>query len=361
MKYLKLKQPFQLECGEVLPEIDIAYATYGTLNVHKDNVVWICHALTANADAADWWSGLVGEGKLFDTRKYFIVCANMLGSCYGATNANSINPLTGKRYGKDFPLITVRDVVNSHRLLQQYLGIHRIRIGAGGSMGGQQLLEWSIIDKFLFDQIVVLAVGAQLTPWSRGWNAAQRMALEADPTLYEDNAGAGEKGLEAARAIGMICYRTYDAYNQLQADDDQALDNYKIESYLRYQGVKLRKRFTPLSYLSVTRTMDSHNVGRNRGGVEKALNSIQTAVLVIGISSDLLFPIEEQTFLATHIPNATLAIIDSDFGHDGFLIENEVITNLVSRFMKKRKLLMPYWLKNTTKTLDLEIKELQLL
>lgn len=333
MKILNHKQPFILENGCILPEIEIAYHTYGQLNDAGDNVIWICHALTANSDAADWWSGLVGEGKLFDTKDYFIVCANMLGSCYGATNANSINPTTGKRYGATFPLITIRDIVNSHRILQKHLNIEHIRLAIGGSMGGQQVLEWSIIDPNLFEQIVVLAAGAKLTAWSRGLNAAQRMAIEADPTLYEHSPYAGKKGLEAARAIGMLSYRSYESYNFLQKDSDDGVEQFKVDSYLRYQGAKLSKRFTALSYLSVTKSMDSHNVGRNRGGIENALQQIKASTLVIGIESDLLFPIDEQVELARLIPNAQLEIIESPYGHDGFLIEYEQIIRIITRFL----------------------------
>lgn len=341
MKILHHNQVFTLENGSILPSIDIAYHTYGRLNDAGDNVVWVCHALSANSDAADWWNGLIGVGKLFDPHEYFIVCANMLGSCYGATNAESINPTTGKRYGKDFPLITIRDVVNSHRILQKNLNINKIHISIGGSMGGQQALEWAIIDPTLFEHIIVMAAGAKLTPWSKGWNSAQRMALEADATLYEESPLAGKKGLEAARAMGMICYRTYDAYNELQKDSDDALTDFKIDSYLRYQGQKLFNRFAPLSYLSITKTMDSHHVGRNRGGIENALQQILAKALIIGIESDLLFPISEQTELAKYIPNSTLELIESDYGHDGFLIENQKITTIVKHFLQKTSFLHP--------------------
>jgi homoserine O-acetyltransferase len=332
MNILKSNTPFLLECGSVLPNINIAYHTYGTLNAAGDNVVWVCHALTANSDAAEWWSGLIGEGKLFNPEKDFIVCANMLGSCYGATNANSTNPNTGGRYGADFPLITIRDMIKSHQILQKHLNINKIRVCIGGSMGGQQVLEWAIIDPTLFKRIVVIAAGAKLTAWSRGWNSAQRLALEADATLYEHSPFAGQKGLAAARAMGMMCYRTYEAYNDLQNDDDAILKGFKMDSYLRYQGVKLCKRFTALAYLSVTKSMDSHNVGRNRNGVASALQRILANALIIGIESDILFPLEEQIELAKYIPQAQLEVIDSTYGHDGFLLENEQITKIIKKF-----------------------------
>jgi homoserine O-acetyltransferase/O-succinyltransferase len=335
MNTLKSTIPFILESGAVLPQLDIAYHTYGTLNAEGSNVVWICHALTAGSDAADWWNGLVGEGKLFDPARHFIVCANMLGSCYGATNANSINPTTGKRYGESFPLITIRDMVHSHQILQKHLKINKIQVCIGGSMGGQQAVEWAIIEPTLIEQIVVIAAGAKLNAWSRGWNSAQRLALEADATLFEHSPFAGKKGLAAARAMGMMCYRTYEAYNELQADEEDTLEAYKMDSYLRYQGLKLNKRFTALAYLSITKSMDSHDVGRNRGGVANALQQILAKALIISIHSDILFPLEEQVELARYIPNAQLEIIDSPYGHDGFLLENEQITQLIKQFQAR--------------------------
>ena len=334
MNTLKSYQSFPLECGEVLPELDIAYYTYGEMNEAKNNVIWVFHALTANADAADWWNGLVGEGKLLDTKKYFIVCANMLGSCYGATNANSINPTTGKRYGQDFPIITIRDVVQSHEILRKHLNINKIYLGIGGSMGGQQALEWAIFEPDLFENICVLAAGAKAYPWSIAINETQRMALEADPTLYDDAPDAGKKGLEAARAIGLLSFRNPETYNRVQADlNDDKIEGFRTTTYQRYQGQKLSNRFTALSYLSITKTMDTHNVGRTRGGIENALKTIKSNVLVIGIQSDLLYSIDEQIELASLIPNAQLEAIDSPYGHDGFLIENEKIAKIISNFL----------------------------
>jgi homoserine O-acetyltransferase len=335
---LKSYNNFPLECGATLPEISIAYHTYGELNEKRDNVIWVFHALTGSSDAADWWDGLIGDDKIFNPKKYFIVCANMLGSCYGATNANSINPITQKRYGKDFPVISIQDVVNSHRILQKHLNITKILIGIGGSMGGQQVLEWSILDKNLFENMVVLAAGAKMYPWAIALNETQRMSLEADSTLYDDDENAGKKGMEAARAIGLITYRSYETYNKMQRDsNDEKLENFKVTTYQRYQGLKLSNRFSALSYWSVTKTMDSHNVGRNRGGVENALSSITCNALIIGIQSDLLFPIDEQIELAAHIPNVQLEIIDSPYGHDGFLIESEQISLLINRFLSEKK------------------------
>ncbi len=337
VQYYHHKAPFVLESGAVLEELQIAFQTYGALNRQGDNVVWICHALTANAEAADWWEGLVGEGKLFDPAHYFIVCANMLGSCYGSTGPKSINPATGKSYSADFPLLTIRDLVQAHRLLQVHLGIEKIRIAIGGSMGGQQVLEWAVSDPALFDQICLLATNAFHSPWGIAFNEAQRMAIEADPTLDSGTPEAGKQGLEAARAIAMLSYRSYESYRRSQSESTtEKIDDFLASSYQRYQGLKLHRRFDARSYLTLSKAMDSHHIGRGRGGATAALVQIRAQALVIGIESDVLFPPEEQAFLAKNIPDAYLEIMDSHYGHDGFLIEYEQIANLVSDFMGRR-------------------------
>ncbi len=342
VKSVYFKQPFELESGAVLPELTIAYNTYGELNETKDNVVWVCHALSANSDVADWWSGLIGEGKFFDPKKYFIVCANMIGSHYGSTSALSINPETGKFYGKSFPVITIRDIARAHQMLAEYLKIEKIKIALGGSMGGQQVLEWAIQNPDFFSQIALIACGANMTPWSIGLNETQRMAIDADPTfadvyipkLKSRDAliDAGAKGLEAARAIGMMSYRSYSGYNLAQNDTRNNIDAFKVQTYQRYQGEKLRKRFSALCYYSISKTMDSHNVGRNRESIHAALSKITARTLVVGIETDILFPLEEQVTLASHITNKEFRVIQSKFGHDGFLIEFDQMQRHLSNF-----------------------------
>lgn len=335
MESLNINAPFALENGAHLAGLEIAYTTYGRLSPRQDNVVWICHALTANSAAEEWWPGLVGKGKLFDPGRYFIVCANILGSCYGSTNPRSINPATGQAYGRDFPLVTIRDMVRAHQLLQAHLGIERIRLAIGGSMGGQQVLEWAVMDPGLFENICILASNAAHSPWGIAFNEAQRMAIEADPTLYHDSPEAGRRGLEAARAIAMLSYRNYRTYQQSQAEEEtHKLDGFRASSYQRHQGYKLHKRFDVLSYLSLSKAMDSHNLARGRGSLEKALAQVEANALVIGIQSDVLFPVEEQAFLANHISRARLELIDSIYGHDGFLIESEEIGRLVRPFVE---------------------------
>jgi len=336
VKILQHEKPFPLASGQVLPSIDIAYCTYGKLNEQKDNVVWVCHALTANADALDWWDGLVGKGKIFDPAKYFIICSNTLGSCYGATCPSSINPETGTAYHKDFPLITVQDIVNSHDVLRKHLNIDQINILIGGSMGGQQVLEWAVESPDLFQYVIPIATNAKHSPWAIAFNESQRMAMEADPTLFTNAPNAGHKGLEAARAIAMLSYRHYVTYDKSQQDESENLDNFRAASYQKYQGLKLRKRFEPLAYYALSKAMDSQNVGRGRGGLKKALNRITAKTLVISLDTDILFPPSEQKFIAKHIKNAQYDKIKSEFGHDGFLIEYEQLEQIIGDFLKNK-------------------------
>lgn len=338
MNTLIVKEPFLLEVGESLPELEISYCTYGELNEQADNIIWICHALTANADAADWWPGLVGNAKFFDPEKYFIVCANILGSCYGTTGPASIDPRTQTTYGRDFPLITVRDMVNAHRLLAEHLKIKQVELLIGGSMGGQQVLEWAIMQPQFAKRVCVLATNARHSAWGIAFNEAQRMAIESDPTWQERKPGAGKAGLESARAIAMLSYRNYQTYELTQTEKNgELLDQFRASSYQRYQGLKLFNRFDVLSYWYLSKAMDSHHLGRGRGGLEKALAQIQVNTLVIGIHSDVLFPIGEQATIAKGIPGAQLEIIDSFYGHDGFLIESELIAGLLDNFLADKR------------------------
>lgn len=322
--------PFSLESGEVLPRLEIAYHTYGQFQPGKNNVVWVFHALTANSDAADWWSGLVGEGKLYNPQDHFIVCANIIGSCYGSTGPLSVNPKSGQPYFHSFPFITIRDMVNAHRLLRQFLGIGKIQFGLGGSMGGYQLLEWAIQEPDLFENIVLLATSAKESAWGIAIHTAQRMAIESDATWKEEQVHAGKNGLKTARGIGMLTYRNYETFVKAQSDSDERIRNFSADSYIRYQGDKLSMRFNAFSYYTLSRAMDSHDISRNRISPEVALQKIKSKTLVIGISSDILCPPAEQEFLAKTIPDATLSIIDSSYGHDGFLIEFKAISEQIS-------------------------------
>jgi homoserine O-acetyltransferase len=305
------------------------------LNKEKNNVVWVCHALTANADPVSWWPGLVGEGFLYNPEDYFIVCANILGSCYGTSGPTEINPQTGKPYFLSFPTVTIRDMVAAHELLRKHLGIEKIHTCLGGSLGGQQALEWSLAQPSLIEHLVLMATNAFHSPWGIAFNEAQRMAIKADPTWNEQRLDAGRAGMAAARAVALLSYRTYDTYQKTQSEDDcNKVGNYKAISYQQYQGEKLVKRFNCHSYLYLTHAMDSHNVGRGRGGVEKALAEVKSKALLLAIGSDILFPPSEQKFIQQHIKGAQYTEVHSLYGHDGFLIETNEIAEVIRNFYK---------------------------
>ena len=349
-------QPFTLESGAVLPGYHLEYTTHGNLNVTGDNVIWIFHALTANSDPAEWWPGLVGEGRLFDPSVHFIVCVNMPGSCYG-----SIGPLDRERgneepYYHSFPFFTPRDMIRSYQPLREFLGIRKIHIGIGGSMGGQQLLEWAIEEPELFYCIVPIATNGRHSPWGIAFNTAQRMAIEADDTWRQRRADAGLAGMAAARATALLSYRHYEAYGTLQPRPDDYLSEGLPDqeglsdgpslppsgsrngaaSYQRYQGEKLVLRFNAFSYYTLSLSMDSHDVGRGRGSLEKALQKVRARTLVISIETDILFPTPEQQLLASFIPGAGYQLIHSLYGHDGFLLEFTQIAAAIREFIQER-------------------------
>jgi len=333
-KVFTYNKAFILESGRVLPGYHLAYTTHGSLNDAKDNVVWVFHALTANSDPAEWWSGLIGVGKLFDPSIYFIVCVNMPGSCYGSIGPLDTNPQNNEPYYHDFPFFTTRDMVYAYQPLRDFLGIEKIRIGIGGSMGGQQLLEWAIEEPLLFNFIFPIATNAQHSAWGIAFNASQRLAIETDTTWKEESDTAGMEGMKTARSIALISYRNYDTYEQGQSEtENEKVDDFKSESYQRYQGEKLAKRFNAFSYYFLSKGMDAHNVGRKRDSIAGALQQIKARTLVIGIESDILFPLTEQQFLAKHIAGADYLSIYSTYGHDGFLLEYEQIQECISKFL----------------------------
>ncbi len=322
---------FPLVCGKSLPEFTLTYHTFGKLNPAKDNVIWVMHALTANSDVSDWWEGLFGAGKLLDPEKYFIICANMLGSCYGSTYALSNDPRKGSPYFHDFPLLTNRDIVKAFDLFREALGISQIFMGIGGSLGGQQLLEWAVWKPEMFERLVPIATNAHHSPWGIAFNEAQRMAIAADPSWNSQHPDSGINGMKAARAMALISYRTYHTFAQTQQDPnptDDLLEGYRASTYQQYQGEKLARRFDAFAYWTLSKAMDAHDLGRDRGSREEALAQIQGEVTCISIDSDILFPPEEQMYLSTHIPNASCKVIPSLYGHDGFLIETEALNRL---------------------------------
>jgi len=327
-------KPFQLERGGVIPKLQIVYHTFGTLNADKSNVVWVFHALTANSDALDWWKGLFETTSAINPKKHFIVCANILGSPYGTTSPMSIDPETNQAYHSTFPFITIRDMVEAHKLLRDHLGVEKIAIGLGGSMGGFQTFEWAVQEPDTFGQLILVATAPKESPWRVSVHAAQRLAIEADPTWKNNDPEAGAAGVAASRAIGMLSYRNHEIFEKTQNDEESKFDDFKADSYIRYQGTKLANRgFSGFLLWNLTKALDSHDLSRGRGTLIEVLESIRLPVLQIGITSDLLFPIEEQRKVADHLANVQYKEIESLFGHDGFLTETEKINQLIEEFI----------------------------
>jgi len=334
LRHFHIDQPFILESGIELPGLTLGYTTLGTLKNEGSNVVWVCHALTGNAEVDVWWKELFVPGGVFDPEKYFVVCANAPGGCYGSTGPLSLNPLNGKKYYHDFPEVTNRDIVRSFDLLRRHLGINKIFCLIGGSLGGQQVLEWAIQSPDLFRTIIPVACNAWHSSWGVAFNESQRMAIEADKTWKLSDDHAGQDGLKAARAIAMLSYRSYAIYEKNQpVGSDETLTGFRAASYQRYMGEKISARFNAFSYYRLSQAMDSHHVGRGRVSAESALKMITAKTLVIGIDHDILFPAPEQKFLARHIPGATYAELKTPYGHDGFLVEFSQLSQIIRSFL----------------------------
>ena len=326
----EIKTPFKLECGSVFNKLRINYTTYGKLNADASNVIWVCHALTADTNPHDWWQGLIGQKASFTPEEYFIICANVIGSPYGSTSPINCDP---EKSHAHFPTISIRDNVHAFIQLRKHLKINKINTLIGGSMGGHQAMEWAIAETDVVENLILLASSAATSPWVVAFNQSQRLAILADNSYGNKTATAAQSGLKAARSIALLSYRNNKAYNQTQSDAFDFNETRKAASYQNYQGEKLVARFNVYSYYALTKTMDSHDVGRNRGGIALALKEIKAKTLIIGVDSDVLFPIEDSKQLADFIPHAEFHIIQSDFGHDGFLIETRQISEIIKTFI----------------------------
>ena len=323
---------FEFESRGYLDSMDLVYHTSDREYTPGEKVVWVCHALTGNSNPEDWWPTMVGKDLLFDPDKVYVVCVSMLCSPYGECGPATVNPATGKPYFLDFPKTTVRDIVAANILVRKHLGIEKIDLMLGPSIGGFQTLEWVIMEPDVVEQAVFLATAVRGTPYMTAFNESQRMALLADPTfMAAEDIHGGEAGLECARSIALISYRTFTGYNLTQAEpEDDTLFADRAASYQRYQGRKLVNRsFDAYSYWFLTYSLDSMNVGRGRGGVKKALEQIKSKCTVISITSDQLFPPEQLRETAEILSHAAYYEINSLFGHDGFLIENDQLTAIL--------------------------------
>lgn len=325
--------PFRLESGTILPDLDIAYHTYGRLNARRDNVIWVCHALTANSDVAEWWPHTVEEGRFLDPAEHFVVCANILGSHYGTTGPLSTDPATGEPYYGSFPAFTIRDMAAAHRVLAEALGIGRIATLIGSSVGGFQAVEWAVGEPGRFDRLVLIATAAKASPWTIAIDETQRMAIEADATFGERRPDAGMRGMAAARALGLLTYRGSLGYNLTQQDREEAPAPHRAVTYQQYQGEKLCRRYNAYSYYAILNAFDTHDVGRGRGGVAAALGRIEARTQLVGITSDIIFTPAEMREMQTLIPGSRYDEIDSPFGHDGFLVEHDRLNRILYPFI----------------------------
>lgn len=319
----------------------MAYCTYGTLNEERSNAVLVCHALTGDQYVAEehpitgkpgWWERIVGPGKPLDTDRFFVICSNVLGGCLGTLGPTERNAETGEPYGLSFPVITIGDMVRAQAMLLDHLGIDQLFCVIGGSMGGMQVLEWGFQDGFV-DGLVPIGVGGRHSAWCIAWSWTQRHAIESDPHWQGGRYPPGEgprMGLSLARMIAMITYRSFSSFQErFGRQPGQGDLPFDMISYLNHQGDKLVNRFDANCYLALMHAMDSHDVARGRGEYFDVLATLSQPTLVIGIDSDLLYPLQEQRELAEHLPNAELAILEAGHGHDSFLIERDEVNRIV--------------------------------
>src|SRR5215471_6236654 len=349
-----------LQRGGLFGPITLAYETWGMLNAAGDNAVLITHALTGSSHAHDaehpddtkvaWWNPLIGPGRPFDTSRYFVICANVLGGCYGSTGPSSIDPRTGQPYSMHFPVVTIRDMVHAQQRLIEHLGVRQLAMVAGGSIGGQQALEWAVTFPELVRKVAVVASTASLTAQAVAFSEVQRQAIMADPRWQYGNYVPGQgpdAGLAIARMLAMITYQSEESmelrFSRQSASRGIASapggwadfgGRFDVEDYLYYQGASLVKRFDANSYLYISRAMDLYDVCDGYPSLEAALRRVRSKALFIGIRSDFLFPAARVRWLADQVRaldgDAMYVELDSPHGHDAFLKEWEQMTGALN-------------------------------
>jgi len=359
--------PFRLEAGGSLQPVSVRYAVYGELNERRDNAVLVCHALSGSARVADWWPEMFSNtpsrasaardgdpgGSVFDLSRDCVICTNILGSCYGSSGPASVNPATGNRFGPDFPLITIRDIVRAQAHVLQELGVKRLRIVIGASIGGMQALQWAVDYPGRVEHCIAIGT-APLSAMGLALNHLQRKAIQLDADFKNGRYAAGEqpaRGLGLARGIAMCSYKSTDLFEERYArnpnrngeDPLRTVDErYDVAGYLDHQGEKFVKRFDANSYLVISKAMDTFELGRGYSSEAEALKRIKAHVSLVGISSDWLFPAKDVLDLAKRIEAAGVQCDYTEFetahGHDGFLAEMDAITTVVNGSFHARRL-----------------------
>ena len=359
-QFHELTRPLALEGGGVLHDVTLAYETWGSLNDAADNAILVCHALTGDSHVTGggggtytdegWWSRIVGPGLAIDTDEYFVVCANVLGGCQGSTGPASINPRTGKQYGSSFPQISTRDIVRSQICLGELLGVERWFSVIGGSMGGMAVLEWAAMYPDQVRSIAPIATALAASPQQIAWSAVGRLTIANDPHFnngdYYDQTDGPGRGLAIAREIALIHYRSDAEWTERfgrdpldRLDRFDAWGRFMVESYLDHHGRKFPSRFDANSYIVLNRAMDLHDVGRGRGGAAKALAAFEGPSMTVSVSTDFLYPAYQQAELAhaltTNGRSCAHHMIESVYGHDGFLVEHDKLAPLLTDFFDK--------------------------
>lgn len=356
-EYLDISEPIKLDSGKTLDNITVAYETYGELNKEKSNAILICHALTGDAHAAGWhkgdkkpgwWEIVIGPGKAIDTEKYFVICSNVLGGCKGTTGPSSINPQTGKEYGLEFPVITIKDMVKVQRKLVEYLEISQLYAVIGGSMGGMQVLEWMVSYPKMMKKAIPIATAAMSYPQQIAFNAVGRQSIFSDPNWnggnYYSTGKIPRNGLSLARMIAHITYLSDESMDikfgrGLQDKDEISYDftvDFQVESYLKYQGESFVKRFDANSYLYITKAVDLFDLSVNNSLID-GFKDVECKVEVLSVDSDWLYPTEQSTEIVTSLNANNVEVsfseIKSNYGHDAFLLEKGQLNFILSKFL----------------------------
>lgn len=362
LSFAEPPQELLLECGRRFGPLTLAYEAYGELSPAKDNAILILHALSGDAHAAGfnhhherqpgWWDIMIGPGKAFDTRKYFVICSNVIGGCKGSTGPSSIDPQTGRPYALNFPLVTIHDMVNAQRVLIDHLGIEQLLCVVGGSMGGMQVLQWVVSYPERIRLAIPIATTSKLSSQGIAFNEVGRQAIQSDPHWREgDYYGKPipRRGLAIARMIGHITYLSEKSMHQkfgrkLQDKTEYGYDfrtDFQVESYLRYKGDHFVDRFDANSYLYISKAMDYFDLAQPYGNLEQAFAKVKAKFLVISFSSDWLFPSYQSKEIVSACrrvgAEAIYTEIQTDYGHDAFLLESEQLTSLITNFLTHGK------------------------